>query len=338
MYSSWALKRAAKTIVEDMCTVQEKENVVILAETRVNKDVIWSVAEAAHLEGAKAHVFFYEEHPMVDVEPSPPMAAAMKSAEVNIEFASKYYIHTKAFSEALKAGARTLDLCDMSPEQIIRCIGQVDLQRVMEFGDTLAEMLGRSNKLEVTTPAGTSLTAEIRGRPIVHNRGRISKPGEYTYLPGQVSWQPVEDTITGAIVFDGSVWPPDEVNILKNPIKLEVEKGVIKEIEGSNEAKIWEKWLEGFNDPNMFKIAHFSYGFNPGAQLCGSIIEDERIFGCVELGIGFQFARFKGTVGAAPAHTDGIMLNPTVKLDGEAIEEQGAFIHPDLARIAKSLK
>ena len=86
----------------------------------------------------------------------------------------------------------------------------------------------------------------------------------------------------------------------------------------------------------MFKIAHFSYGFNPGAQLSGKILEDERVFGCVEIGIGSQVPSFE--VGPAAAHTDGIMLNPTVILDGKAIEEQGRFVHPYLAELVSALK
>ena len=121
------------------------------------------------------------------------------------------------------------------------------------------------------------------------------------------------------------------------PMVFEIEKGEVKNIKGNNEAKVLEKWLRSFDDPNMFKIAHFSYGFNPGARLSGTILEDERIFGCVEMGIGSQRPRFKGTVGSAKAHTDGVMLNPTVTLDGEVIERDGEFIHSKLIKIEEQL-
>ena len=140
------------------------------------------------------------------------------------------------------------------------------------------------------------------------------------------------------MVFDGSLWPPEELGLLKMPMVFEIEEGEVKNIKGDNEAKVLEKWLRSFDDPNMFKIAHFSYGFNPGARLSGTILEDERIFGCVEMGIGSQRPRFKGTVGSAKAHTDGVMLNPTVILDGEVIEKEGKFIHPKLAKIADVLQ
>jgi len=109
-------------------------------------------------------------------------------------------------------------------------------------------------------------------------------------------------------------------------------------IEGGREAKIFEAWLGSFNDPNMFKIAHLSYGCNPGARLSGNILEDERVWGVVEWGIGYQSPTFKGKVGHASSHTDGICLYPTVIGDGEKVIERGEFIHPELVDLAKKLK
>jgi len=338
MYSMWALKKAARTIVKDMCNVRAGELVMLYLETQAPREVAESVAEAAHLKGAVVSVFRYEAHPAVNVEPNAAMVAAMKAADVNIYFAESYFIHTKAFEGALKAGARSLDIGPLGPEQIVRDIGEINYPRMVDLGDEIMALLRQGDKLEITTPAGTNLKARIDDRPVMHNTGRISKPGEYSYAPGgQVSWMPIEETINGTLVFDGSVWPPGEVGVLETPIKMNVKEGTISDISGGGQAKTWEKWLSSFNDPKMFRIAHYSYGFNPGCQLSGDIIEDERVYGVIELGIGAQFAKFKGTVGLAAGHTDGVMLNPTVKLDGQTIEEDGSFVHPKLAKIASEL-
>jgi len=129
---------------------------------------------------------------------------------------------------------------------------------------------------------------------------------------------------------------------------------VVTGIQGGSEAKIFENWVKNFDDPNMYKLAHYSYGFNPGARLTGKILEDERVFGSIEMGIGSQRPRFEGTVGSiemgigsqrprfegtvgpAKAHTDGIVLNPTIELDGVVIEEKGKYVHPELARISEA--
>ena len=64
--------------------------------------------------------------------------------------------------------------------------------------------------------------------------------------------------------------------------------GVIERIDGGEEAAEYERYLRGFNDPGMLKMAHIAYGFNPGARLTGNIVEDERVWGSTEWGIAMS--------------------------------------------------
>lgn len=333
--SRWELAKAARTLVEYVCNLREGEEVLIYADTDADRAVAEYLAEAAHAAGGSVSLILYETRPEVDMEPPAPLAAAMREAALIIELAEKYIIHTRAYLEALKT-ARILCLTGMTQEMMKRCVADIDYPRMLELGDALVEVLKGARRMEIKTPGGTDLRCELsEERPVEHNATRIANPGEESFLGGQVSWYPLERTIEGIVVFDGSIWPPEDLGLLKSPVRLEVEAGEIKGIEGGAEAKRLESWLESFGDPKMFKIAHFSYGFNPGARLTGKILEDERIFGCIELGIGSQVPSFE--VGLAPAHTDGVMLNPTVTLDGKLIEEEGRFVHPKLKGIADAL-
>ncbi|MFE9855666.1 hypothetical protein [Streptomyces sp. NPDC005780] len=89
----------------------------------------------------------------------------------------------------------------------------------------------------------------------------------------------------------------------------------------------------------MFRIAHGSRGFNPGVLApTGGIVEDERVFGCVELGIGTEGAWIGSEPRvAAAAHNDGSVLGPSIYLDGVAIEENGRYVHPELLGICRDL-
>jgi leucyl aminopeptidase (aminopeptidase T) len=108
------------------------------------------------------------------------------------------------------------------------------------------------------------------------------------------------------------------MGLLREPVSLTLESGRVTRVEGGGEAKRFEKWLAAFNDPNMYRLAHYSLGFNPGVtKASGRIVEDERVFGCIEMGIGSQGAQIMGKTWKAAAHTDGIVLNPTIILDGE---------------------
>lgn len=101
------------------------------------------------------------------------------------------------------------------------------------------------------------------------------------------------------------------------------------------EAAEYEKYLKSFDDEGMFKMAHIAYGFNPGAKLTGNVVEDERVWGCTEWGIGYVSPIDAPPVGQdAKSHTDGICLNSTVWLDGKLIMEEGVVVDAELAALS----
>ena len=124
-----------------------------------------------------------------------------------------------------------------------------------------------------------------------------------------------------------------------NPVRLTIENGVCTKIDGpGREAHLFKKWMASWNDPKMYWVAHISCGFNPGIpEPTGRIEEDERVFGCVEIGLGTQGEGLGGKSWVAANHTDGIILNPSIYCDGKAIEEDGFYVDEELARICKEL-
>ncbi len=88
----------------------------------------------------------------------------------------------------------------------------------------------------------------------------------------------------------------------------------------------------------MFRIAHGCYGFAPGAKLSGNIVEDERIWGCTEWGLGYLSPTDTEPEGInARSHCDGICLNSTVWLDGTIILDTGTVVHPKLKKISENV-
>ncbi len=142
-------------------------------------------------------------------------------------------------------------------------------------------------------------------------------------------------------MFDGALTPP--VGKLDEPVTLTVEKGRIKRIDGGTEAHALERWIKSFNTTKnyeqMWHLAHISYGVNPGAKLTGDIVEDERVWGATEWGIGNVGGHLLagGQPRPGPSHTDGICLNSSVWIDDEQILDQGSFVHPQLKEYEEKL-
>jgi len=231
-----------------------------------------------------------------------------------------------------------IDLGKMDADAIWRCLGALDLKALREFMTAVADMTRAAKEMTITTPAGANVSFTNAGRPVTNECGDASTPGAH-FMLGQIGWAPIEESIEGEIVFDGSFSGGGhmDLGILRNPIKFVIKKGRIVDIVGQEEAKIVKEWLANLNDERMYYLAHTCYGFNPGARLSGGCTEDERIWGCTQWGFGYQGAFFEGALGDAVTHGDGICLNSSVWLDGKQFLDAGKVIEPKLGQLAKKL-
>jgi leucyl aminopeptidase (aminopeptidase T) len=122
--------------------------------------------------------------------------------------------------------------------------------------------------------------------------------------------------MNGRAIIDSYFWPPKEIGPLEKPIHLDIERGKVSNISSdTKESCILEKWLKG-RDQN---IAHLSIGTHPKATLNKSLLEAERHFGSLVIGIG-QY----------PFHADGIIKKPKIDIDEAPFLEAGRFLHKDL--------
>lgn len=337
-YLSFEVTNAALKLVRDFMLVKEGENVVITADTSADFRVVEAVAGAAYSVGANPVIIHYPTSGKAFEEPIRPVADAVEHADVWIELAYYCSMHTPCFRKAMENGARFTCLNGMDVIMLVNTVGRVDYDVLIEFGEYLTDKVHRSNEVIVTDKNGTNLVGYNQGRGVKHSGQRATKKGYPVMLGGQVSWCPVEETINGKLIFDSALFPPDTLGLLNSNVELTLEKGVVTKIEGGKDAAIFEKWLNKFNDPNMFRLAHYSIGFNPGVtKPTGRIVEDERLFGCIEMGIGSQGASLMGACWDAAAHTDGIVSKPTILLDGYKLEENGIYVDPEARKFCKAL-
>lgn len=337
-YLSFEVTNAALKLVRDFMLVKEGENVVITADTSADFRVVEAVAGAAYSVGANPVIIHYPTSGKAFEEPIRPVADAVEHADVWIELAYYCSMHTPCFKKALENGARFTCLNGMDVIMLVNTVGRVNYDVLIEFGEYLTDKVHRSNEVIVTDKNGTNLVGYNQGRGVKHSGQRATKKGYPVMLGGQVSWCPVEETINGKLIFDAALFPPDTLGLLNSNVELTLEKGVVTKIEGGKDAAIFEKWLNKFNDPNMFRLAHYSIGFNPGVtKPTGRIVEDERLFGCIEMGIGSQGASLMGACWDAASHTDGIVSKPTILLDGYKLEENGIYVDPEARKFCKAL-
>jgi len=333
------ISRTADKLLRNLMKVKAGETVAITCDTESDWAFATELERAAIAMDSKPLLVRNRAPPHVGRAADPflpldSLTGVVSNSDVWVELNGKWLLYSSVYEEAMRRKrTRYICLVGMNRDMAVRCIGNVDVPAVLEFQRALKKITESSRLMHYTTPAGSDVTFENDPRRPVLVEGDVSGPGEYMLL-GQVDWAPIEETINGSIVYDGSVNPPDELGLLREPVRLEVKNGEVKSVQGGRSAKIYEKWLRSFNDRNMYVPAHISYGCNPGAKLTGNVLEDERIWGVLEWGLGNQSETFEARNTRAASHSDGITLRPTLEAEGQLIISNGEYVHPELTAIA----
>ena len=337
------LGKAADTLTQELFNLQSGETFIITADTESDPDVVNATARSAFSIGAKPMVIWLASplgvgqaaDPMLPLE---SLIGALKGADAWVEFNNQWLLYSTAHTVAMEENKRLryLNLVGMNPDMMIRCIGRVDHPTLKEFLHKVAERIVTANQVRLTSSGGTYL--EFRnapGRSALVRDGYADRPGTYM-MAGMIAWSPDLESINGTLVFDGSLVPP--CGKLEEPIRLTIREGVVVGIEGGTQAKEFEAYLDTFRHPQMKRLAHAAAGFGPGAKLTGDIVEDERIWGCTEWGIGHIGKYLIPPDGVpAPSHCDGQSLNSSIWLDGERLTEDGVVLCPEVQKLAKKL-
>lgn len=337
------LANAARILIEDMFKIKKGETFIITADTETNERVVNATAQAVYAGGGKPMVIWIAAPNGVGkaADPDLPIDAlseALRNADAWIEYNNKWLLYSTPFERAFKDNDRLryMNLVGMNEDMMVRLIGRVDTTLLKEFMIKAKDMTIAAKNIKITTPAGTDIEFENNpSHPFSCDYGKADVPGIH-YLSGQIGWCPEFETINGKLVFDGTIDPP--IRKLSESVTLIIEKGRVVDIQGGMEAVEFKKWLENLDDPNMFRLAHICYGFNPGAKLTGDIVEDERIWGCTEWGLGYQSKEDAPPEGIpAVSHTDGICLNTSIWLDGVQFLDEGVVVHKSLKDLADKL-
>lgn len=339
----YELGKAADILVKDLFRLRPGEVIAITADTESDFRVVNTVARAAYAADAKPIIILTpaplgvgkSADPMLPVE---ALTALLKEVDAWVEFNNKWLLYSTPWDIALRENKKLRYLClvGMNADMMVHCICRVQYSILKEFLLKVADLNQEAEHILVRTPSGTKVSFENnKSIRIVAETGYADTPGPH-FMAGQVGWAPKFDTIEGVIVFDCSLSPP--IGLLKEPVTLIVHKGKIEDIKGGREASEFKRWLEGFNDPNMFLMSHDDCGFHPNAKPTGNILEDERIWGCIEWGIGSVIPALLPPEGRlAASHADGICLYSSIWLDNVQMLDKGRVVHPELIELAKKL-
>lgn len=312
-------KEAGEHVCRNCLNIKPYEKVLIVTDD-------YKISEAAiFFEAAKRftkHVVLIKMKPRKQNAEEPPakIAEALENCNVGFLVTTKSLTHTKARKNACENGARIASMPGITLDIILRTL-VIDYTDIADLSKKVAAILTAGNVARLTTAKGTDLTFSLIGRDAIPDTGLLHNAGDAGNLPaGEAFMAPLEGETEGVAIIDGVSFiarvPLDE------DIKLTIEKGVAKKIEGGKAARALANTLRAIG-PKGHNVAELGIGTNPKAKFSGSVLEVEKVKGTVHIALGNN-VYFGGEVDV-PFHADGVILKPTLAVDGKIILEEGNF-------------
>ena len=302
----------------DCLGVGEEDSVLILCNDP-QLAIAEALNDAALPRAASVRVLAFDGGTRHGEEPPADVRAAMAEATVIFAPTTFSLSHTQARQEATRRGIRMATMPGIT-EEVFRRALDVDYGELKRAGEWLAAQLSAASSCRVTSPGGTDLFVELSGRSGISDDGDLSAVGAFGNLPaGEAFIAPLETSGEGTIVFDGAL---GGYGLLEEPVPVVLSGGRLVDARGAV-----GEWLAATLDAggeHGRSLAELGIGTNPAARMTGNILEDEKALGTIHLAFGTSAGI--GGVNRSSVHIDGLVLRPTLELDGRRLLEDGLLV------------
>jgi 2,5-dihydroxypyridine 5,6-dioxygenase len=199
------------------------------------------------------------------------------------------------------------------------------VEKVLRRVDNFIKLVESSEIMRITSKRGTDLVFRNSHKSAPHLNGLLDaeRKVKWTNFPNYiVSFPFLPESGNGILMVE----PGDVLihlrHVVREPLRLTVEKSRIVNIEGGFEADILKKkWFDRWNDSDAYNLLHLSFGCDHRAEIHPNVyapMEWESYAGGVLFGWG------------KVTHLDITVTNTTVELDGKRVIVDGKLVHPDL--------
>lgn len=314
------MKDPYRTVLSDCLGLQPGESLLVLADPHEERlRIARRLTEMGRELGAEGVLIEMSERETHGSEPPDLIAAAMLECDVFIAPTTKSVSHTEARRAACEKGARAATMPEITEDMLERTMA-ADFAAVKRRSQALAELLTSGDHVHITTELGTDISFEIAGRAGISDDGDLREPGAFGNLPaGEGFIAPLEGKTQGLLVVDATIWP---IGRLTEPLKIEVKDGYAVNFTGPD-ADRFKETLEP-HGPEAYAVAELGIGTNEMAKVTGNVLEDEKIMGTIHVAFGDNHS-FGGTVRVS-SHQDGIVLKPTVQINGKRVLDGGCLL------------
>lgn len=329
----------AKQAVVNCLKVKRGERVVIITDRETEKLANALVAQAKNV-GAEIQKFVMEDFGPRPTDGVNPLSFPDKIGDALSQAQVSFYIAQGKKGELQTFRRPMLELIDRKMLRHGHMIGfteimmsqgmAADYAKIQEVSKKVYDVVCKAKEIRVTTQIGTDFSAlfDPNYKWIISD-GNITA-GHWSNLPdGEVYTSPAD--ASGKLIIDGCLgdfFTEKYGSLQKTPLSYTLKGGrcVKGSVLCSNQElkKEFEEYT--FNtDENSNRAGEFAIGTNIGLKtLIGNLLQDEKFPG-VHLALGNPYPEKTGAPWNSKAHNDGIMLKPTIIVDGKPIMKDGKF-------------
>ncbi len=330
-----------------LCQVTSGETIVVLSDLGSRRQYVEAAFASAQELGADIYEMCVNEIPSWTKVGVETVGACKGSVEALKAADMLVCLHIPLFTKWMKvvreAGTRVLMVVD-HPDDLAQAMAEPQLKEAVVHA---GKRLETARSIRVTSAAGTDLSADLGGYPVMIQYGFADEPGRFDHWgAGHVHTFPNEGSANGKVV----IAPGDFVVLPYNryvvdSITLEIRDGFIWDISGGLDAKLMHNWLEDNrsnpDDMDGHAVSHLGWGLNPNARWDNVALwgdDPDRSNGSLRAFAGnFLFSTGPNTQGGGTRNTKGHydvpMRDCTLLLDNEPVIEGGRLVD-DTMRVA----
>jgi aminopeptidase len=328
------IEQGVKQAIDNCLRIKPGERVVVVTD-RQTREIGDALRAAAEKIVGEVQFFLMEDFGTRPIPFPAAMADALKTADVSIYAAQGAQGELQTFRrhmlKAIEANPklRHAHMIGITPQIMTdgMCSDYTEIQRVSKW---VYEKVKNARAIRVVTARGCDFTA--RFSPELNwliSDGDI-QPGHWKNLPdGEVFTSPA--TLDGKVVIDGCLgdyFTERYASLAYTPVTIDVRDGraVRESLRCDNEQLRRELARYVFEtDENSSRVGEFAIGTNTGlTRLIYNLLQDEKFPG-IHIAFGSSLPGKTGAKWDSAAHVDGVIIAPSIYVDGQILMDQGQF-------------
>ncbi len=256
--------------------------------------------------------------------------SALAASSFVVDCTVEGLMHARELPQILKGGARVLYISNEHPDVLERLVpSSADEQQAR----AAMRLLKEGRRMNVSSPAGTSLEIGLEGARVGGVWGYTGKSGTLSHWPGGLCLAfPAAGKVNGTLVL-----APGDLNLtfkryLESPVPLTVENDYVTEVGGSGvDAELMRAYLAAWGDREAYAVSHVGWGLNRRARWDALALYDRGdVNGTEQRAFAGNFLYSTGANEVAGRHTLGHFDLPlrgcTIEVDGKAVVRDGTLV------------